>query len=169
MSTILVHHAGKGRPGDFQGGDFRGSSKLAATFEHIIRLTHQREDVEHGTAEFNVTWQKHRGGGRRQPKVHDVFARLVTVDGPKGAAQSRWQVFERGADTRDGRIFDMWDRMQERKFATQDEMAAHYDVSPSQIGRDIKDGVAMGVWPSVKAAQDQLKKVGRERRKRASK
>ena len=43
VATMLVHHAGKS-------GDFRGSSKLAATFETIIKLERLGSTVEHGAA-----------------------------------------------------------------------------------------------------------------------
>jgi KaiC/GvpD/RAD55 family RecA-like ATPase len=163
-ATILVHHAGKakGKGSFFEAGDFRGSSKLAATFEHIIRLEHPRDDVEQGQAEFNVIWQKHRGGGHRQPKVNDVLARLTTLEGSDGAPRSHWVAIERGADSRDGRIFDMWDRMQAGAFATQEEMATHYAVSPTQIGKDVKAGATMGIWPAG-AAKAALTKVRRKR------
>ena len=45
VATMLVHHAGKS-------GDFRGSSKLAATFETIIKLERLGSSVEHGAAAF---------------------------------------------------------------------------------------------------------------------
>ena len=69
---------------------------------------------------------------------------------------------ERGIDSRDGRIFDMWDRLQAGQFATQEEMATFYDLTATQIGKDVKDGVTMGVWPRG-AHKDALKKVKRKR------
>jgi RecA-family ATPase len=56
VATMLVHHAGKS-------GDFRGSSKLAATFEAIIKLERLGSSVEHGAAAFRVCWDKVRAGG----------------------------------------------------------------------------------------------------------
>ena len=57
VATMLVHHAGKG-------GDFRGSSKLAATFETIVKLERVREKGEAGDAQFRVRWDKVRAGGK---------------------------------------------------------------------------------------------------------
>lgn len=80
VATMLLHHAGKS-------GDFRGSSKLAATFETIIRLELLKEEIEHGAAQFRVRWDKVRAGGPKR-KVREVVARLVTSEpseagGPK--------------------------------------------------------------------------------------
>ena len=69
VATMLVHHAGKS-------GDFRGSSKLAATFETIIKLERLGSTVEHGAAAFRVRWDKVRAGGPKR-KVREVAARLL--------------------------------------------------------------------------------------------
>jgi hypothetical protein len=49
---MLVHHANK------TGEDFRGSSKLAARFETIIKLERIGSTIEHGAAAFRVQWDK---------------------------------------------------------------------------------------------------------------
>ena len=72
VATMLVHHANKG------GENFRGSSKLAATFETIIKL--EKPDGAAGEddtddARFRVVWQKVRAGGRQ---LRPVMARLAT-------------------------------------------------------------------------------------------
>jgi hypothetical protein len=69
VATMLVHHAGKS-------GDFRGSSKLAATFETIIRLERIKEATEHGEAQFRVRWDKVRAGGPKR-NVREVVAKLA--------------------------------------------------------------------------------------------
>jgi hypothetical protein len=57
VATMLVHHANKTRE------DFRGSSKLAATFETIIKLERLKEEAQHGVAQFRVIRDKVRAGG----------------------------------------------------------------------------------------------------------
>ena len=74
VATMLVHHANKA------GDNFRGSSKLAATFETIVKLEKPESDTGAGDiddARFRVAWQKVRAGGRQ---LRPVMARLVTED-----------------------------------------------------------------------------------------
>jgi hypothetical protein len=69
---MLVHHANKG------GDNFRGSSKLAATFETIVKLEKPESGADAGDiddARFRVVWQKVRAGGRQ---LRPVMARLAT-------------------------------------------------------------------------------------------
>ena len=73
VATMLVHHANK------TGEDFRGSSKLAATFETIIKLERLKEETEHGAAQFRVRWDKVRAGGPSR-KVQDIVAKLITEE-----------------------------------------------------------------------------------------
>jgi hypothetical protein len=73
VATMLVHHANK------TGEDFRGSSKLAATFETIIMLERLKEETGHGAAQFRVRWDKVRAGGPKR-KVRDVVAKLMTAE-----------------------------------------------------------------------------------------
>ena len=72
VATMLVHHANKA------GDNFRGSSKLAATFETIVKLEKPEGSADAGDiddARFRVAWQKVRAGGRQ---LRPVMARLVT-------------------------------------------------------------------------------------------
>jgi hypothetical protein len=86
VATMLVHHTGKAED------NFRGSSKLAATFETIIQL--ERPEVAHknnsswavrtlasapGGARFRVKWDKVRSGSV-QPK--SAMA-LLAINEPK--------------------------------------------------------------------------------------
>jgi RecA-family ATPase len=67
VATILVHHAKKNsgdyRKGERTGNNFRGSSKLAATFETIIELERLRPQAAYEGAAFRVRWDKVRMGG----------------------------------------------------------------------------------------------------------
>jgi KaiC/GvpD/RAD55 family RecA-like ATPase len=86
VATMLVHHTGKAED------NFRGSSKLAATFETIIQLArpemaYRRRGgnwekralpVEHGAATFRVCWDKVRAGSKTPPRA--VVARLQTTE-----------------------------------------------------------------------------------------
>jgi hypothetical protein len=66
VACILVHHSNKG------GNDFRGSSKLATTFEVIIGLKKPESgERRHGTA-FDLDWQKYR-----QQRDENITGRAV--------------------------------------------------------------------------------------------
>jgi RecA-family ATPase len=74
VATILVHHAKKnsgadrgGKSGERTGSNFRGSSKLAATFETIIELERMRPQAAYEGAAFRVRWDKVRMGDRSAP------------------------------------------------------------------------------------------------------
>lgn len=83
VATILVHHAGKSRARN----DFRGSSKLATTFEVIMGLKPMEDAAigESGTA-FTITWDKYRN--RPDAKVGLMDVRLDTMTDP---AEPRWR------------------------------------------------------------------------------
>ena len=53
IAAMLIHHSTKG------GREFRGSSKLATSFETIIALTHKGDAVPLG-CEFKLVWTKRR-------------------------------------------------------------------------------------------------------------
>lgn len=57
IACLLVHHAGKAS------ASYRGSSKIATTFEAIIQLTQasSREDDACDTTRFVLSWEKYRG------------------------------------------------------------------------------------------------------------
>ena len=133
VATILVHHAGKS-------GDFRGSSKLAATFETIIKLEKMKEEVEHGEAQFRVTWDKVRAGGPKK-RVRDVVAKLTTKEEQGEQSVQEW-VYEAGNLSR---LDDMKERMSNGEFKTQVEMTHVYDVSKVMIGKEIEKGVKIGL------------------------
>jgi hypothetical protein len=94
IACILVHHSGKG------GTNYRGSSKLEATFEVILGLVPWESVKAGGGTAFETVWKKNRGkphagttgalvrledqaeGGVRwvaEPSESDAMARLVGV------------------------------------------------------------------------------------------
>jgi KaiC/GvpD/RAD55 family RecA-like ATPase len=153
VATILVHHAGKS-------GDFRGSSKLAATFETIIKLEKVKEEVEHGEAQFRVVWEKVRAGGPKK-QVREVVAKLVSNEGEEQSFQ-QWE-YEAGNLSR---LDDMKERMQNSEFITQVEMGHVYGVSKAMIGKDIEKGIRLGLWTDQQVSQwlakgKQMRKIGK--------
>lgn len=57
IAVLLVHHSGKGAKAE----TYRGSSRLATTFEVIIGLSPDEETTEGGVLSFRLNWDKYRG------------------------------------------------------------------------------------------------------------
>jgi hypothetical protein len=133
VATMLVHHAGKS-------GDFRGSSKLAATFETIIKLERLGSSVEHGSAAFRVRWDKVRAGGPKR-KVREVAARLIEDPFAKPLA-SKWDYETAEIE----RLDEIKERLEAGEFVSQTEIADHFGVSPAMAGKYVKKGIGIGLW-----------------------
>lgn len=134
VATMLVHHAGK------SGEDFRGSSKLAATFETIVKLERLGPTVEHGAAAFRVRWDKVRAGGPKR-KVREVAARLTEDPFAKPLA-SKWDYETADID----RLDEIKERLEAGEFLNQKEIADHFGVSPVMAGKYVKKGISIGLW-----------------------
>ena len=134
VATLLVHHAGKS-------GDFRGSSKLAATFETIIKLERLKEETEHGEAQFRVVWDKVRAGGPTK-RVREVVAKLTSEPNFEGATTQRWE-FEAAE-------LSHFDELKEQlgagAFQTQKEIADEHGVSKTAVRKWLDKGIRLGLW-----------------------
>ena len=111
VATMLVHHANK------TGGDFRGSSKLAATFETIILLERLREEAEHGAAQFRVRWDKVRAGGPKR-KVRDIVAKLTSEEQFNEPDRLTWEFEAEELE----RLDDIKERLIDGQFINQKEI-----------------------------------------------
>jgi KaiC/GvpD/RAD55 family RecA-like ATPase len=134
VATMLVHHAGKS-------GDFRGSSKLAATFETILKLERLGSDVEHGAAAFRVCWHKVRAGGPKR-KVREVAARLIQVEQFDKPAASVWDYATAEID----RLYELKERLEAGEFLNQKEIAHHFGVTPTMAGKYVAKGLSVALW-----------------------
>jgi hypothetical protein len=134
VATILVHHAkknsGDNRKGERTGNNFRGSSKLAATFETIIELERVRPQAAYEGAAFRVRWEKVRMGGP-QRTVRETIARLSHEfpEADREGLVARWEYEVGLLECLD----DMKDRFIDGRFTTQKEMSDAYDVTPTTI------------------------------------
>jgi hypothetical protein len=137
VATILVHHANK------TGEDFRGSSKLAATFETIIKLERLRDRGTHDTAQFRVGWDKVRAGGPKRI-VRDVVAQLAEGEEPKEFGDHRMAWAFEDADL--SLLDDLKDRLSRGEFRSQVEVADHYGKSPPTAKAYIQRGIRAGLW-----------------------
>jgi hypothetical protein len=118
IACILVHHSGK------SGESFRGSSKLATTFEAIIGLKALDGHPAHSGAAFELTWGKYRGEPSTATRNAEV--RLVRDEGV-----SRWD--HRPAASEDAVV--LVDALRSGRCRTQNEIAAELGWSQSKVSR----------------------------------
>ncbi|MCK8784172.1 AAA family ATPase [Roseomonas sp. NAR14] len=85
LACVLVHHSGK------DGGNYRGSSKLAATFEVILGLVRENSAGSVTGAAFTTQWDKFRSAPHPTLVPRDV----ALVDGPDGVLLWRAEPAER--------------------------------------------------------------------------
>jgi hypothetical protein len=142
VATMLVHHSGKPQ-GSKVPVSFRGSSKLAATFETIIQLerTQKTFETEQSGAQFAVRWDKVRAGGPTR-EVRMVAARLVTAATKFGEKGVAWEYETAEAP----RLLDIKEMLLKNAFRTQAEMAEYYGISATQVANDRDKGVDLGLW-----------------------
>jgi hypothetical protein len=119
----------------------RGSSKLAATFETIIKLERLRDRSTHDTAQFQVRWDKVRAGGPKRT-VRDVVAQLVETPEEFGELRMAWALEDADLLLLD----DLKDHLSNGAFRSQAEIAAHYGKSPPTARAYIERGIRAGLW-----------------------
>jgi hypothetical protein len=150
VATMLVHHTGKAED------NFRGSSKLAATFETIIQLERplasarrvgtmgwetRPVQMEPGEAKFRVRWDKVRAGSKSPPRA--VVATLVTQQLAFG--EDAIGIWEYEAESL-AKLDEIAQRLPAGEFATQRDIAAFFDVSPTMAGKYLERGIKLGMW-----------------------
>ncbi len=118
-AAILVHHSDK------TGSNYRGSSKLATTFEVIIGLSRLDGRAAGEGAGFELKWGKYRG--KPTAGTRDIE---VTLEGtPEGGV--KW-------DHRPGSGAEMaalLDAARSGRFRTQRELAASLQMDPAKVSR----------------------------------
>jgi KaiC/GvpD/RAD55 family RecA-like ATPase len=108
-ACVLVHHSGK------TGEDYRGSSKLATTFEAIIGLRPQESSaMSNGGATFRIEWTKFR---RRRSEA--TRSRVVQLR--EGELGWQWDV----QATEDDEIDRMLEALKTCLFTTQTALGQH--------------------------------------------
>jgi hypothetical protein len=128
VACILVHHAGKA------GNDYRGSSKLATTFEVIIGLIRPEGHPVTDGAVFELLWKKYRG--RPTATTRDAEMRLgETAEGVAG-----WT----SKPTASSEMLAVVDAVRSGSFNTQQQIADALGLSPVQVGRHKVRAVGTG-------------------------
>jgi hypothetical protein len=118
VACILVHHSGK------TGETYRGSSKLATTFEVIMGLKRPDNVSMTDGAAFTVVWSKFRG--RPTAATVERMVRLVETErGPQWVAEAA-----EGDDAR-----RLVETVLACRFASQKEVAEHLGWDAAKVSR----------------------------------
>lgn len=126
-AVLLVHHTGK------QEGKYRGSSKLAATFESILQLAPNPDLLPDETG-FTIKVDKFRG--RQKPRPMKV---LLEVDEETG--QGSWMV-----DALQQReLQEMVKAVRSRTFLYQQDIASDLGISKGEISKRKREAVKLGL------------------------
>ncbi|GAN78616.1 AAA domain-containing protein [Acidocella aminolytica 101 = DSM 11237] len=146
VACILVHHSGK------SGESYRGSSKLATTFEVIIGLKRlEGHEVDHGAA-FEVEWTKYRG----KPNAATRNAEM-RLDSGEGAEQRvKWSVKAAASTV----MMNVVEAVQSGRYRTQKALGEALKLSPVEVTR-LKDKAIKGGLIS-RAAWNECMKVAAE-------
>ena len=118
IGCVLVHHSGK------SGETYRGSSKLATTFEVILGLR-AIEDMASSGAAFKLDWTKYRREPCEAVRSRDV--RLVK----DGTGQRRWEATE----SADDEIRKLLIAVRTCGYSNQKEIAAAIGWDTSKVSR----------------------------------
>jgi hypothetical protein len=141
VATILVHHTGK------SDDTYRGSTKLAATFEVMLHLKRYRGDVkqrgridteaaDYGQAHFELEWSKLRS----QKAVGKIIAKLTTRE-RQGEQKAYWE-FTRSLE----HLYAVKEALQGGLLKTKAEIAAFCKRTPPAAERIINKGVRYRLW-----------------------
>jgi hypothetical protein len=139
VATILVHHTGK------SDDTYRGSSKLAATFEVMLHLKRYAGDafnpadqraVSYGEAQFTLEWHKLR----RQHAVGKVLAKLTTRE-HEGQQVAYWD-YHTGMEL----LYLLRLGLEDGLYINKAELATAAGLHRSGAGRIIERGCRLRVW-----------------------
>lgn len=125
-ACILVHHSNKG------GRSFRGSTKLATTFEVILGL-HQLtgSKAQHGTA-FTMEWDKYRGERDGTTIARDLWlTKAGEGDDDEAAAKPIW-TSEVSANEE---IVILLEALRSMEYGNQKDLALALGWSPAKVTR----------------------------------
>ena len=125
-AVILVHHTGK------QEGKFRGSSKLAATFESIFQLA-PNDDLLPGDTGFAFRVDKFRGAAAPAPFKVKLIA--------ESESHGRWEV----SGGEDRQLLDLVRRVRSRNYGSQNALAAAMGVEKGTLSKWKKRALGLGL------------------------
>lgn len=121
IACILVHHSGKG------GTSYRGSSKLATTFEVILGLRKVEVSATRPGTSFVLGWDKYRG--LRNDATRERVVSLEAAADDSGG--SRWT----HELSQSEECIALVDALRSLHFSTQEALATHLKWSPAKVSR----------------------------------
>jgi len=120
-ACILVHHSNKGA------SSYRGSTKLATTFEVILGLEQlNNTKAQHGTA-FTLKWDKYRGERDGRTTIKDMWLNTTGQDDESPT----WE-HEVSADDE---MHTMLELIRSVEFGTQEELAEALKCSTGKLSK----------------------------------
>ncbi len=122
IACILVHHSGKN--GEQSKSSFRGSSKLATTFEVLIGLDKLSTGIELKGTAFKLHWDKFRN--RPNSALREIEVRLVLNEETGFPA---WVV----EGEKENQLQTMVNMVQSRQYTTQKELANALHISQATL------------------------------------
>ena len=121
IGCIMVHHANKGGQG------YRGSTKLATTFEAIFGMKRGQRDTPGTSLAFEIAWEKYRGAD------YDANTRSRSVRLMQGFEGSglRWEFGAAAGE----QVRELVSLVRSLEYSTQKELADALGVDQSTISR----------------------------------
>ncbi len=119
LACILIHHSNK------SGNDYRGSSKLATTFEVLISLGKTSKGLSRGALGFDLAWHKYRHKREDTTRNRSIWL----ADGEAGQPAWGHEVSEREE------LAELVERVKSLQYATQGELAQALDISPGELSK----------------------------------
>jgi hypothetical protein len=131
-ACLLVHHSNK------SGANYRGSTKLATTFEVIIGLEAKQETRpdRHSVTKFILSWDKYRG---KRDKT-TATPQELTIGDSSNSNRYIWSC----EPSPDGQVASMIRLLQSGNCCTQKELAELMGVHESSVSRLIKKAIGEG-------------------------
>ena len=145
IGCVLVHHSGK------NGETYRGSSKLATTFEVILGLKATEGSGKVGGADFRLDWNKYR-----RERCEAVQARDVRL-GKDASGKPEWTISE----TQDDELRRLVETIETCRYSTQRELAVGLALDPVKVSRLKVRAIKAGLI-TEKAWDLALAEAGRE-------
>lgn len=129
IGCVLVHHSGK------DGGTYRGSSKLATTFEVILGLKPLESLVNTAGAAFRLDWTKYRREPCEAVRSREVRLAKDATGSPQWVATA----------TMDDDVRKLLEAVESCAFGTQRALAASLEWDPSKVTRTKRAAIKAGL------------------------
>lgn len=123
LGCILIHHSSK------NGGTYRGSSKLATTFEVLLNLTPAGKVLPAGALGINLSWDKYRH--KRDDATRN---RTVWLTTPEDSTPASWGY----EASEEAELRAMIAEALTMQYSTQKALAQKLGIAPSEMSRRAK-------------------------------